>query len=393
MVLFEIETLLRWEGQPTGIPRVIVELVKQFMHSADVQFITFDGQSSEFSGLDDKQMTLLLSFLGGITTLEDVARHSFDRQGGSLYKRLSRKDVFLGCGAPWGDHNYLSSLMKLKDATGCGVSYLIYDIIPILLPQTFGKGLPEYFTAAIVDLLWICDHVFAISENTRHDVLDFMKENQIKEKEVSTVRLGDTYFVPSESRLPCDILNIPPNPGFVLTVGTFEIRKNHRLLYEVWRRLALTLKEKCPKLLIVGQKGWLTNDLAFQIEADPLVNRLILIQSDFTDTKLEQAYSMALLTVYPSFYEGWGLPIAESLARGKLCLSSNSSSMPEIAGPLIEYFDPYSIDDAFQLLFKYINNRDLIKKKEDEIKLTYRPTSWAQTAIDFLTLLHKNGWM
>lgn len=325
--------------------------------------------------------------------MDDVALHSFDEQSGSIYKKLSRKDVFLGCGAPWGDHNYLSSLMKLKAATGCGVSYLIYDIIPILLPQTFGKGLPEYFTAAIVDLLWICDHVFAISENTKHDVLSFIKENQIKETEVSTVRLGDTYFVPSESRLRHDILKIPPSPGFVLTVGTFEIRKNHRLLYEVWRRLAITLKEKCPKLLIVGQKGWLTNDLAFQIETDPLVNRLILIQSDFDDVKLEQAYASALLTVYPSFYEGWGLPIAESLARGKLCLSSNSSSMPEIAGPLIEYFDPYSIDEAFQLLLKYINSPDLIKMKEDEIKSTYRPTSWARTTIDFLTPLRKHGWM
>jgi glycosyltransferase involved in cell wall biosynthesis len=97
-----------------------------------------------------------------------------------------------------------------------------------------------------------------------------------------------------------------------------------------------------------------------------------------SDAQLDWLYTHCMFTVYPSVYEGWGLPVAESLAYGKLCISSNTSSMPEIAGDLIEYFSPYDPAACLALLEKYLDP-EVRQHKEAEIKKNYAPRSWDAT--------------
>jgi len=393
MVLFDVETLLRWKGPPAGIPRVIAQLSRQFLQSRRIRFVTYSQRKHAFVFLNKGQKRVLASMLSAATPRDPGGMLSQEGDNLCDSKTVSRKDIFLGCGVPWGRRQYVDCLAKLKEETGCFVSYLIYDIIPVLLPQTYGSGLPAIFAEALVDLLWISDHIFAISENTKRDLQNFMQFNQIGSVAVTTVRLGDSPFLPVRQRAAAFSAAREYANGYVLTVGTIEARKNHRLLYEVWRRLSLSLKTKCPSLLIVGRKGWLTNDLVVQMKADPLVNRLIEIQSDVDDQRLESAYRNSLFTVYPSFYEGWGLPIAESLARGKFCLASNSSSMREIAGDLIEYFDPYSIDQAYAVISKYLRYPQILRRKEAQIRRRYRPRPWDMTASEFFRQFEGRGWI
>ncbi len=86
-----------------------------------------------------------------------------------------------------------------------------------------------------------------------------------------------------------------------------------------------------------------------------------------------------LLTVFPSLYEGWGLPIAESLAHGKFCLASNRTSIPEVGGDLIDYFDPSDADNALakieRLLFE-----PYLAAREARLRAEYRPHTWADCA-------------
>jgi glycosyltransferase involved in cell wall biosynthesis len=89
-------------------------------------------------------------------------------------------------------------------------------------------------------------------------------------------------------------------------------------------------------------------------------------------------YQNCLMTVYPSLYEGWGLPIGESLHFGKLCLASDTSSMPEIAGGLIDYFSPYNADQLVDKITHYSNNKYELIAKEKAIKMSYKSNTWQQ---------------
>jgi glycosyltransferase involved in cell wall biosynthesis len=132
-----------------------------------------------------------------------------------------------------------------------------------------------------------------------------------------------------------------------------------------------------PKLVIVGRRGWLTDDIFTLMTTDPETKDDFICLQGAKDEELSWLYSNCLFTIYPSFYEGWGLPIAESIAHGTPVLASNTSSMPEIAGDLIDYFSPTSSDECLQAIIQLMDpaKRTAAKKKLKQ----YEPTSWDQT--------------
>jgi glycosyltransferase involved in cell wall biosynthesis len=84
-----------------------------------------------------------------------------------------------------------------------------------------------------------------------------------------------------------------------------------------------------------------------------------------------------LFTVFPSLCEGWGLPIAESLMHGKFCVASNRTSIPEVGGDLVDYFDPSDEADALAKIERLLLDPDYLAAREARLKSEYRPRSWA----------------
>src|SRR5262249_50339325 len=120
---------------------------------------------------------------------------------------------------------------------------------------------------------------------------------------------------------------------YVLFVSTIEFRKNHRLLVAVWRRLiARHGADAIPVLLFAGQIGWRVADRLAALKKSETRGGKIVIMAGLSDAALRQAYRACLFTVFPSLSEGWGLPIAESLTEGRLCVASNRTSIPEVGG-------------------------------------------------------------
>ena len=159
-----------------------------------------------------------------------------------------------------------------------------------------------------------------------------------------------------------------------MSVSTVEARKNHTALFYVYKE-AERRGIELPRLVIVGRNGWQTGDFRHIVHRDPGTKEHITILNNVDDAQLTWLYKNCLFTVFPSFYEGWGMPIAESLSYGKMCISSDESSMPEIAGDLIDYFSPYDTGDILGVIERYLD-AETLRRKENEIKNTYRPTSW-----------------
>jgi len=127
----------------------------------------------------------------------------------------------------------------------------------------------------------------------------------------------------------------------------------------------------------VGRRGWKTDDIIDIMKSDPDVSDDIVFMQDASDEELSWFYRNCMFTVYPSFYEGWGLPIAESIAYGKPCISSGTSSMPEVAGALIDYFSPLSTDECLNAITKLLSKKELDSAKKRINR--YKITSWDDT--------------
>jgi glycosyltransferase involved in cell wall biosynthesis len=129
--------------------------------------------------------------------------------------------------------------------------------------------------------------------------------------------------------------------------------------------------------------------LQYLIETDPVMQDKIILLDGIDDIALDWLYKNCRYTVYPTMYEGWGLPVAESLVYGKLCIASESSSVPEIAGDLISYASPYDTAAWLELMTKFTIEENTLIKMEEDIKRHYKPTPWSYTYKQVAKAVHE----
>ena len=288
-------------------------------------------------------------------------------------------DILLVLGSPWSHPDY-AKLIQAQRRRGLRFALLVYDLIPLRRPEWCDRGLVRVFRAWFDAVFPLCDQVFAISRATAADV------------EAHTVECGIT--------LPGPVLPIPigtsfgltdaqaqrtarlPMPGsYALIVSTIEARKNHMLLFRVWRQLLEELpRDAVPTLVFAGRIGWLVDDLLRQIaNTNNLDGKLVLIENP-TDAELVALYEGCQFTLFPSFFEGWGLPVTESLALGKPCLTSDRTSLPESGGKLARRFDPDNLHDAYRAIREVVEDPAGLARWEAQVRREFKPVSWSVTA-------------
>jgi glycosyltransferase involved in cell wall biosynthesis len=171
-------------------------------------------------------------------------------------------------------------------------------------------------------------------------------------------------------------------------VSTVEGRKNHLLLFHVWRRLVDELPpERIPTLVFAGHVGWMVDDLMLQLRRCNYLDGKIALVRDPTDAELRRLYEGCQFTLYPSFYEGWGLPVSESLVFGRPCIIANATSLPEAGGDLARYFDPYCANDAYEVIRRTIADPADLAAWRERVRREFRPTPWTETAAAVLRYL------
>jgi glycosyltransferase involved in cell wall biosynthesis len=167
----------------------------------------------------------------------------------------------------------------------------------------------------------------------------------------------------------------------VLFVSTIEVRKNHQLAFRIWSRLLRELpRERVPTLVFAGSVGWMVDDLLKAIDnTNALDGKLVLIHKA-DDATLRSLYEACRFTLFPSLYEGWGLPVSDSLAFGKVCVASNTTSIPEAGGDFCVYIDPENTTAAYEIIRELIESPTRLRDMERRLKAQFRPTPWSATA-------------
>ena len=169
--------------------------------------------------------------------------------------------------------------------------------------------------------------------------------------------------------------------GYVLFVSTVEARKNHLLAFRAWRRMVEEMgAERVPTLVFAGRVGWLVADLMQQLANCGWLGGKVVMVADPTDAELGALYRGCRFTLFPSLYEGWGLPVSESLSFGKVCVASNRTSVPEAGGRCCLYLDPEDITGATEVIRRACTDDALIAAMEARIRDEFTPTPWRRTA-------------
>ena len=164
-------------------------------------------------------------------------------------------------------------------------------------------------------------------------------------------------------------------------VGTIEARKNHGGMLRVWRHLINNPPANgVPVLVFAGKSGWLTSDLMQQLENASHLGGKILFVDQPSETQLAALYQHCLFSLYPSLYEGWGLPVTESLCHSKPVAASSSSAIPEAGGNFCCYFDPDNLTDAQEKIRLWIEQPELVATMAARIAAEFTPPLWQNTA-------------
>ena len=320
-------------------------------------------------------------------------------------------DSLLVLGSPWFINDYAQTVRWLRDDLRMRFALLIHDLIPIRRPEWCDRGVIISFIAWHRGVLPLADQIFANSRATAGDVTRWAREIGLDlPRPVRAVPMGtglgiaalpaaqaggiqaggvQTGGVQAEATPagsvapeigigPSDL----PEPGsYVLFVSTLEARKNHALLFRVWRRLLGEMpREQVPTLVFAGRVGWLVADLMQQLENAEWLGGKIRLIRDPSDEELLALYRGCRFTLYPSFYEGWGLPVSESLALGRPCIASDRTSLPEAGGALARYFDPDDLDDACAKIRAVIEDPAGLEAWRERVAREFRHVPWSDSA-------------
>ena len=289
-------------------------------------------------------------------------------------------DILVSVGASWAIAAHAEATAALRPR-GVRVVRMIYDLIPTLRPQWVDETATRILTDWVQRVLADSDHVLTISEFSRREIDRYCAAAGLVAPPLSVVRLGDV--LPAFSGDPPPPRTVPERP-FFLCVSNLDIRKNHRLLYDTWSVLAARSPDRCPDLVCVGLPNPYTGDLVRELTRDPSLRDRIHLRHGVDDAELAWYYRSCVATIYASRYEGWGLPVAESLGHGRLCLASSATSIPEISPDLPVYFDPYDPPCLVALVERALGDPEWVRDREAEIRRRFAPTPWTHTASQVL---------
>lgn len=233
----------------------------------------------------------------------------------------------------------------------------VHDLSYVRAPETATPVLKRYLDQVVPWSVRRATHVIADSQATKDDLISLYGTPSEK---ISVLLSGvDPRFRRVEDAAAIESVRqkyqIPPN-DYIFSIGTVQPRKNYARLVEALHQLGDEFGS--VHMVIAGGKGWLESPLYQTIAALGMQDRVHLV-GFVDDEDIPALYSGAILTAYPSLYEGFGFPIVESMACGTPVLTSNVSSMPEVAGEAALQVPPFEVAAIAEGLRQLLTQPDL----------------------------------
>ena len=404
-LVFDISDLISYYANarlPTGIQRVQIETIEGALeraHDREIRLCCFiDGR--------EEWLELPLQRMRAIARLSTAGGDRFDPEwteavaGMRLFLSLTSPFDFpqgaslINLGTSWWLQNYFLFVRHAKATRGIRYIPFVHDMIPIMAPEHCTRGLTQDFISWVIGVFDHADHFLVNSQATRSDLIKVagMLGHRLDPSDVAVIPLDADFRKPGITELPAKALDrwrLTPD-GFVLFVSTIESRKGHLIAFEAWAELiARHGADAVPQLVCVGNRGWLNDRIYERLARDPVLADKVTMLSRLSDDELGLLYRTCRFTLYPSLYEGWGLPVTESLSYGKVPLISDAASLPEAGGVFAIYAPAGSVPALADAAEKLILDTGHRAAAEARITAGFRPRAWPDMAAQIATELDR----
>jgi len=259
----------------------------------------------------------------------------------------------------------------------------IHDLIFILFPENITKCYLKTIMDYAENYLPRADYIITDSECSKRDIINILNW---PEDRISVVYGAVNFRIqPGARQKAQEILGF--NQPYILTVSTFEPRKNYSRLFRAFDRLKAIYKQPI-KLVAAGTLGWLYDDI-FNTHRKCRFSDDIVILTNVSNAQLGILYSGAEFFVYPSIYEGFGLPILEAQYMGKAVLAGNNSSIPEVVGDSALLVNVKDEEELVRGMLTLLEDPDLRTKLVQKGYSNLRRFSWEKTAQETLSVYER----
>jgi len=255
----------------------------------------------------------------------------------------------------------------------------VHDLSYVRVPDAASPRLKAYLDVVVPRSVDNADYITADSQATKDDLQEIYG---VKPEKIEVLYSGvhQRYFQNNSTRVMSltmrNLYNIPERP-YIFTIGTVQPRKNYSRLIRAIKQLREQNYDL--GLVIAGGKGWLEDEMYKTITETQMEDYVHLI-GFAADEHLPALYHHAECVAFPSLYEGFGFPVLEGMACGTPVITSNISSLPEVAGDAALLVDPLSVDEIAHAIQRILDDSQLRQKLIERGSIQAKKFTWTRSA-------------
>lgn len=367
-ILLDVTRLLTrlYDGfLPTGVDRVGLAYIERYGADA-CAVINRYGNTSILSEAASQQTfaMLIASNRDRVKIIKTFIRGQLSRYHGNQFS-----DAFL----LHTSHSGMESkeLYRRMKRQGVRSVFMIHDLIPLTHAEYCRAGVDGIHQRRIHTALRHADGLISNSQDTADKLANEASRAKLALPPSVVARLAPGVTLQTCSTRPLE-------PPYFLMLGTIEPRKNHWFMLHIWRRIVEILGERAPKLVIVGRRGWECENVIDMLERCSPLRDHVIERAHCSDTELHAWMQHAQALLFPSFVEGYGMPLVEALAMRLPVIASDLSVFHEIARDVPEYIDPLDGPGWIMQILNYADDRSPARRSQFDRMSDFQPPTWAE---------------
>ena len=355
----------------SGIQRVVIEVTTRWIQDGkNLLLLVYDSKQNCFIEVDNNKYYEFYTKKSG-------SKDYLMDQNYMNITDFGENDVFFDMDSVWMNPLKRSYLLPEIKKTGCKIAAHIYDIIPVTDAQYCHEFTTLSFLEYIGAQLENADLIISNAQATIDAIEELIRDTEISGINGVVVTLGSDIKPGDKSASVRDFVKKIPEKGkYVLMVGTMEPRKNHRYVLNAFEKV---LFDQGINLVFAGRIGWNVDELIKDVKAHEKLGTQLFFENGLSDGEITYLYEHCMLVAFPSFNEGFGLPIIEAFAKGAPVLAADIPVLKEVGGEYCKYFSLDDVNTFADLVKNYIENPEVYKQDKEKIK-SYRRYTWDECA-------------
>jgi glycosyltransferase involved in cell wall biosynthesis len=249
--------------------------------------------------------------------------------------------------------------------------FVLHDLIPLTHPQYCRDGEQAKHLTRIRNAIRVASGIVCNSKATMNALEELCKCHKWS--------LPSTTVALLASDLPDAAQTIRPvSRAYFVFVSTIEPRKNHLMILKLWERLATQLGKETPQLIIIGQRGWNFNEVTDLLERSTVLKELVIEIPMCSDAEMVNYLQHAKALLFPSFAEGFGMPVVEALVHGVPVIASDLPVFQEFAGNIPEYVDVLDEDRWLATIVNYADAKSTQRSAQLVRIMSFQAPTWTE---------------